>query len=191
MLRFAYGLRDSQISGGPGWTGSELFDEAAKAKGTPDQAEMKPLLQALLKDEFRLVLRQETKDVPSYNLVIARGGPKLVESSKPDGFLSGRGPGVVDRQKAPIAQLANLLSIQLGQKVVDKTGLMGLYDFRLTWTPDESQRGLPGGPDADTVLDPSGPSIFTALAEQLGLRLEPSKAPMEFLIIEHAEKPVD
>jgi uncharacterized protein (TIGR03435 family) len=105
-------------------------------------------------------------------------------------FMEGNG-GPVRGQGIAIANLVHLLSQQLGRIVVDKTGLTGKYDFTLQWTPDESQ-GPPGGPpgiDYAPPPDSSGPSIFTAIQEQLGLKLESEKGPVEILAIDHAEKP--
>jgi len=169
------------------------------------------MIQALLADRFKLTLHRETKELPVYALVIAKNGPRLHEGKPgdtypngfngPDGklgagmmFMSGRG-GPVTAQGVPLANLVRLLSRQLGRTVLDETGLMGNYDFTLQWTPDESQgpmfKGAEGGPAPASAPPPdsSGPSIFTALQEQLGLKLESRKGPVEILVIDHAEKP--
>lgn len=105
------------------------------------------------------------------------------------------GRGQLNAQMAPISALASLLAQQLGRPVLDKTGLQGNFDFKLEWTPDEGQRGIGlGEPDrtaADTAppVDSSGPSVFTALQEQLGLKLESQRGPAEILVIDHIEKP--
>jgi uncharacterized protein (TIGR03435 family) len=192
IIHFAYGVQDSQISGGPNWAGTDLFEVIAKAEGDATPAQIKLMLQTLLTDRFKLVLRHETKEVPVYHLVVAKNGPRLKESSQKSGSISGRGPGQVEGQKASMAMLVKLLTFQLGQTVEDQTDLKGNYDFKLSWMPDELQQGRPGGPDsAANPVDPSGASIFTAIQEQLGLKLEASKSLVEVLVIDHAERPTE
>jgi bla regulator protein blaR1 len=169
------------------------------------------MLQALLADRFKLSLYREAKELPVYSLVIAKNGPKLQEAKpgEPDGdgikgpdgrpavgghfFRMGRGQ--LNGHSLGMADVVRLLSQQLGRTVVDKTGLTGNYDFTLQWTPDESQgpmfKGAEGGqaPASAPPPDSSGPSIFTALQEQLGLKLESQKGPVEILVIDHVEKP--
>jgi len=177
------------------------------------------MLQSLLADRFKLSLTHTTRELPVYALVIAKTGPKLQEAKPGDTYPSGmKGPdgragGVVRGssggqglmmmngwrligQAVPIANLANALSQQLGRNVVDQTGLKGKYDFTLQWTPDQSQKGMLGGPevgapgpDSPPTPDANGPSIFTAIQEQLGLKLESTKGPVDFLVIDHIEKP--
>jgi uncharacterized protein (TIGR03435 family) len=157
---------------------------------------MKVMLQALLSDRFHLSLRRETKEVSTFHLVVAKTGPKLgprlnAAADDNESSISGHGPGVVDGRKASMAMLVNLLTVQLGTKVEDHTGLEGRYDFRLTWVPDQFlQRGRPGGPDPSET-DSNGPSIFTALQEQLGLKLEPSGDLAEVLVIDSVERPTE
>jgi uncharacterized protein (TIGR03435 family) len=174
------------------------------------------MLQALLADRFQLTLHRETKELPIYALVMARKdgklGPRLTESKeggctmpdptkpppppepgKPATLGCGgmmMSPRRLTASSVPLANLAPTLSRMLGRTVVDKTGLAGKFDISLEWTPDETQAiQLP--PDAPKPLpsDGSGPSIFTALQEQLGLKLESQKGPVEIFVIERAEKP--
>jgi bla regulator protein BlaR1 len=217
LVQDAYGVRYFQISGSPGWFKSERYDIEAKTdssvveelrKLSDDQreAESRRMLQALLADRFQLKLHSDTKELPVYTLVIAKNGPKLQVARPgdtypngfkgPDGgggagmmFMEGNG-GPVKGQGIPIASLVHLLSQQLGRTVLDKTGLTGKYDFTLQWTPDEAQ-GPPGLPGIDNAPPPEslGPSIFTAIQEQLGLKLESQKGPVEILVIDHAERP--
>jgi bla regulator protein BlaR1 len=173
--------------------------------------ERQRMLQALLADRFKLTLHRETRELPVYALLIAKNGPKLQEAKPgdtypngikgPDGragvgmmFMNGRGS--VTGQGLPVSNLVRLLSLQLGRSVVDKTGLTAKYDFTLQWTPDESQGAMfkgpgpgPQGTASPPPPDPSGPSIFTAVQEQLGLKLESQKGPVEILVIDHAEQP--
>jgi len=170
------------------------------------------MLQALLADRFQLKLTHGTKDLPAYALVVAKNGPKL-QAAKPDetppgpppgpggpgghphGPMMRMGRGELNGQGVELSFLASVLSQQLGRQVLDQTGLKGNYDLTLKWTPEQGEGmmlGGPGGgppPEGAPPPDASGPSIFTALQEQLGLKLEPTKAPAEVLVIDHVEKP--
>jgi uncharacterized protein (TIGR03435 family) len=214
LITFAYDVRDFQISGGPGWINSERYDIQAR----PDRSEpaeslppdprkmtdaqlktigdqMRERLRALLADRFQLTIHRETKDAPVYALVVGKNGSKLqaAEEGKdgPRGMRMGRGQ--LTGMSAPLSMLANTLSSQLGRPVLDRTGLTGKYDFKLEWTPDPGQGdgppgGLPPGIEAPPPPDPNGPSLFTAVQEQLGLRLESQKGPMEMIVIDRVEK---
>jgi uncharacterized protein (TIGR03435 family) len=215
LLQQAYAVRDFQISGGPGWVGSERFNisakpdaetaaEIQKGNGNPfnGNSTMSLMLRSLLEDRFQLKLTRETREMPVYDLVVAKGGSKLKESSVPTGDGSGRGGGPQIRmgrglltfKAGPMEILAMQLSNQLGRTVIDKTGLKGNYDFELKWTPDLGQQPLGprevGGPEGAPPVDSNGPSIFTALQE-LGLKLESTKGPVEILVIDHVEKPTE
>ena len=168
-------------------------------------------MQNLLADRFQLKFHRETKELPIYALVVAKNGPKLHESSAPSppdpsaapkrggpngpGIFMGRGQLTGKQMK--LSFLAEALSEQLDRLVIDRTGLNGFYEFTLKWAPDESQGAAfkgpgplpPGGPDAPPPPDSSGPSLFTAIQEQLGLKLEPSKGPVEILVIDRVEQP--
>ncbi len=227
LLQEAYGVKESQISGGPSWLGSERYDVEAKAdeSSAGEMAKLSPeqrkerlmlMLQSLLADRFKLTLHHETKELPVYALTVAKSGPKFHETAltpadpgapNPPGpqadhhlkggiFMMGRGQLTVDG--APLARFADILSRQLGRVVLDQTGLKGNYDFTLKWTPDQSEGGMFGGPkggdggpptEAAPPPDASGPSIFTALQEQLGLKLESQKGPVEILVIDRVERP--
>jgi len=216
LITFAYNIRDFQLSGGPAWIGTDRFDILAKserstgsenAPGDPrkmtdaqraiTQEQMRERVRALLAERFQLTVHSESKDAPVYALVVAKGGSKLqaVEESAdgPVGLQGGRGQ--LNGMAAPMPMLANFLSGQLGRPVLDKTELKGKYDFKLEWAPDPSQGGekpgqLPPGVEAPpTSSDPDGPSIFTALQEQLGLRLESQKGPVATIVIDRVEKP--
>jgi uncharacterized protein (TIGR03435 family) len=190
---------------------SATADVLHKLSEEQGRLERERMLQALLTDRFKLTIHRETKELPVYALLIAKNGPKLQEAKPgdtypngikgPDGragagmmFMNGRGS--VTGQGLPIANLVRLLSLQLGRTVVDKTGLTAKYDFTLQWTPDESQGAMfkgpgpgPQGTAGPPPPDPSGPSIFTAVQEQLGLKLESQKGPVEMLVVDHAEQP--
>ncbi|MGB2662896.1 MAG: TIGR03435 family protein [Candidatus Acidiferrum sp.] len=181
-------------------------------KLTEDEAkpERQHMLQVLLADRFKLTFHRETKELSIYELVVAKNGPKLQEAKPGDTYPNGiKGPdgvgrpgvmrmgrGEVTGQGLPVSALARLLTQQLGRTVIDKTGLTAKYDFTLKWTPDESEAAMfrgadpgPQGSTSTTSADSSGPSIFTAIQEQLGLRLEAQKGPVEILVIDHAEQP--
>jgi uncharacterized protein (TIGR03435 family) len=149
------------------------------------------MLQSLLADRFKLVFHKETREEQIYDLVVDKGGSKLkvaVDTVKgsPQGLRAGRGE--VTGMAAPMQQLSNFLSEQLGRSVIDKTDLDGKYDFTLKWMPDPLASGGSSGPDA-IPLDPSAPSLTAAVQEQLGLKLQPTKGPVEILVIDHVEKP--
>jgi len=179
----------------------------------PEQAMEKQalLLQSLLADRFQLKLTRGTKELPAYALVVAKNGPKLQEAKPvdtptdapsapgghPHGPMMRMGRGELNGQGVGLGFLASVLSQQLGRQVLDQTGLKGNYDLALKWTPDQGEGMMMGGPppgggpppDGAPPPDASGPSIFTALQEQLGLRLEATKAPADVLTIDHVEKP--
>jgi uncharacterized protein (TIGR03435 family) len=199
LIQQGYGVRDFQIVGGPSWLGSERYDITAKPEGAATRDQVKLMIQALLADRFKLQFHRETKELPTYALVVAKGGPKFHESEvvpegsdKPRGTRMSRERGRFSLQSAPVAALANQLGEALGRSVIDKTGLTGNYDFNLEWTPDEgSERRMMRAPGSESpaAADAAGPSIFTALQDQLGLKLESTKGPVEILVIERLEKP--
>ena len=193
LIEFAYDVKDFQISGGPGWAGSEFYDIAAKADGNATHPQLRLMVQALLKDRFKLRLRHQTRDAPIYELVVAKGGPKMKEdTSSPQQRIAFTEPGKLIARRASLAELAGMLNRPTGRTVVDKTGLPGTYSFELVWTPAVGGGGLLGPPRQDVAPpDSSGPSLFTALQEQLGLRLQSAKGPVESLVIEAAEKPTE
>ena len=210
LIGFAYNLKDFQISGGPGWIESERYDIEAKMdestitalkKLAPEQAveQRRLMVQSLLAERFNLKVSHSSKELPIYALVIAKNGPKLTKAADLPAAPGGPGPksmmrfglGELTATGMPMSSLADRIALEVGRTVVDKTGLEGRYDFTLHWTPD--RQGLAAGP-ADSQgpapsPDSSGPSIFTALQEQLGLKLESQKGPVETLIIESVERP--
>jgi bla regulator protein blaR1 len=191
LIGFAYNVRDYQISGGPNWLGSTGYDIVATPEHpvdpTPDNIDyFRAMLRSLLTQRFKLTVSRQTKELPVYALVVAKDGPKFKEVEKwqkgADMRIRG-GAGQMIAEKVTMALLAQTLSNIAGRSVVDQTGLTGYYDFKLEWTPDEI------GQPAPVVLEPRDrPSIFTALQEQLGLKLDSQKGPVEILVIDHAEK---
>jgi uncharacterized protein (TIGR03435 family) len=217
LITMAYDVREFQISGGPGWINTDRYDIVAKAERsggaenppgeprtmTDEQRktvgdQMRERLRALLAERFQLRIHRESKEQSVYALVVAKGGPKLQESQTKEGTATHgmlrMGRGEFAGQGVQLEGLTMILSRELGRTVVDRTGLKGNFDFKLTWTPDPGQSagppggGPPPGVDAPPPPDPNGPSVFTALQEQLGLRLESQKGPVEMLVIDHVEK---
>jgi uncharacterized protein (TIGR03435 family) len=217
LLTLAYDVREFQISGGPGWISTERYDIMAKAGDASDSGssddprkmtdeqrkavadQMRERLRALLAERFQLTSHRETKEQSVYALVVGKSGSKLQESQMKEGD-AGRGRMMMGRgqfsgQGVALQMLTQSLSSQLGRPVIDRTGLKGNFDFKLEWTPDPGQSGgpfgggLPPGADAPPPPDSNGPSVFTALQEQLGLRLESQKGPVEMLVIDKVEKP--
>ena len=216
LLTIAYEVREFQISGGPGWISSDRFDIMAKSERASDaappdprsltaeqmktnQQQMRERLRNLIAERFQLTFHRETKDQPIYALVVGKNGSKLKESEVKDGGPRGRmrmGRGQLSGEAVQLQMLTQALSNQLGRPVIDRTGLTGSFDFNLEWTPDPGQSGGPfggGAPppgiDAPPPPDPNGPSVFTAVQEQLGLRLESQRGPVEMLVIDRVEKP--
>jgi len=203
LIQIAYDLRsidlNKMISGGPNWLGSDKYDIEAKAGKPAAEAELKLMLQTLLADRFKLTLHRENREGSGYALVVAKSGSKLKQATGDEDRpgIWRVSPGPLTGRNASISQLARNLSLDLGLPVVDETGLAGAYNFTLTWAPGENEsRGaltmLPPDVAAQLPLqrgDPNGPSIFTAVQEQLGLKLEARKTPVEVLVIDHVEKP--
>jgi uncharacterized protein (TIGR03435 family) len=212
LIQFAYELQDSQLVGARGWVASELFDVQAKAPtGTASGADpVRAMLRSLLADRFKLIIRHETRQLPAYALVVAKpnrplapkihlstadcqelGSAAATRSSNPSNSRTSCRVRVVAGQMISvglsISEALIAFSMVVRRQVVDRTGLTGKYDFELTWTPDEPTRSR-----ADVQLppvDPNGPSFFTAVEEQLGLKLEATRAPIEVLVIDSVEPP--
>lgn len=196
MIVTAWGVESFHVTGGPKWLDQERFDILAKEGRPLKPHEMPPLLRALLTDRFQLVVRQETREMPVYDLVLARKdgklGPKMIESQcavydadhprpatlppsqKGCGGSSGS-PSMMHAKGSQLRGLVIAVSRSLERTVIDKTGLTGKFDMTLDWSKDQGADG--------------GPTIFTALEEQLGLKLVSSKGPVEMLVVEKAEKP--
>ncbi|MGD1064609.1 MAG: TIGR03435 family protein [Terracidiphilus sp.] len=191
LLVNAYGIRPGLMFGLPPWASSLRFDIYAKVTD-PDlktlrslsQAQRREMIAAILVDRFHLKVHTETKILPVYELVVAKGGPKLTPSLRPDplgiGKMDVHNSDIIAAQLT-LSQLAGNLSAPLDRTVIDKTGLTGQYDLRLHWTPNTAAGG-------DEPAD-APPDLFTAIQEQLGLKLQPAKGPVETLVIDHLDKP--
>jgi len=194
LIQQAFNVRDFQVTGGPSWMGSDRYDIVAKAEGDDNvpMEQVRVMLQSLLVDRFQLAFHRESKELPVYALVIGKNGPKFKES-KGDNQQQRRvmmGRGKISGESMSLDMFVTQLGNQLGRTVIDKTGLKGNYEINLEWTPDQAQMfgGGDGGGDSHPASD-TGPTIFTALQEQLGLKLESQKGPVEILVIDKLEKP--
>jgi len=192
-IKWAYGVQHSQIIAPP-WTDSEHFDIDAKADDPVDIPQLKLMLQTLLADRFKLTFHNEKREISAYVITTGKTGVKLAASSgDPNGLpgLGFRALGAMIARNSTIADLAGLLqTVVLDRPVVDQTGLTGKYDFTLNWTPEPTQFGGRGGqaqPPADDTAAP--PDLFTALQQQLGLKLESTKTSVPVLAIDKVEKP--
>jgi len=201
----AYGIPEPRILGGPKWLTSERFDIEAKAdSSTVDQLrtlgreqrklQTQAMFQQLLADRFKLTVHWETRELPVYALVVAKNGPGRHESKESDGSsntstssgqFTARGISMVEMALT----LTQELSRELGRVVIDKTGIAGRYDVTLKWTPDTGTAPVNSGTEGIASSPDSGPSIFTAIQEQLGLKLESAKGPVQVLVIDHVEMP--
>jgi bla regulator protein BlaR1 len=195
LIMRVYDVKVFQISGAPDWVRTERWDIQAKADGVDGQltrAEEIPMIKALLADRFHLEVHMETREMPVYALVVEKKGSKLIPHAGAKSEFR-TGSGALYFKNGGTAALASWLSQNLGRVVVDKTGFKGEYDFTLEWTPEAGQggaesMGLP--PEAPRPhVETAGPSIFTALQEQLGLRLVSEKGPVEILVIDRVERP--
>lgn len=212
LIQQAYELRDFQISGGPAWLDKDTYDIVAKASGlsiSDDQIrqmttsqrdglrqQFMSRLRDLLADRFQLKAHQEERELPVYALTVARNGPKIQVSTDGGGSRPGlstrRGEAGIEitGRAASIASFVKALSNQFDRLVLNKTGLDGSYDFRLTYSPDPAPQppdAREGGNDASRP-DTSGPSVFTALQEQLGLKLQAERGPVPVLVVDDARK---
>lgn len=181
LISRAYGVAGSQISGGPGWIDSEKYDIDARASTTSEMTtdEVRPCLQSLLTERLKFKFHRETRQESVLSLVVAKGGPKFKEDPKAGSpsisASSSGGKASIVGKNVTIDRLAEYLSTRAGHPVLNNTGLSGKYDFSIEWAMDET---------AD-----SGPSIFTAIEDQLGLKLNPTKGPVEVIAIDSVEHP--
>lgn len=195
LISFAYGLHLRQVIGGPSWMESDKYDITGlpEAQGMPNVNQMRDLIRALLEDRFKLTTHRETRELSAYALVVTPGGPKMTKNDSNPNRLPGlafRGLGVLPATNATMGEFAGVMQLAvLDRPVIDKTGLQGRYDFTLTWTPDETQFAS-FGVRIPTSTDPNAPPVlFTAIQEQLGLKFDSVRAPVEVMVIDRVEKP--
>jgi uncharacterized protein (TIGR03435 family) len=182
ILQEAFAVKRYQLSGGPGWANTDHFTIIAKAEGDPSRQQMMAMLQTLLAERFQLKVHREVKDGNVYAMVVAKGGLKLQPSTADQSRFStyrNDPPGVsytLVFRKVSMARIAEGIGDFMGTPVLDRTGIQGEFDFKM-------------GPFAGDDNPDSGPSIFSVIQEQLGLKLETAKGPIEMLVIDHVEKP--
>jgi uncharacterized protein (TIGR03435 family) len=193
IILTAYAVRDYQVMGGPAWLAMDRYDIAATTslERSPTTTEVQLMLQALLADRFHLKLHRETRELSVYALVVEKKGAKLKQSAADSKSSVTFMRGQLTESKVTMTQFALQLAGQVGRPVVDETDLRGDYDFELKWTPDESLGQNNSPADVSGPQELTGPSVFTAIREQLGLRLDSRKGPVEILMIGHADKPTE
>lgn len=194
LIVFAYGVHARQISGAPAWVESDKFDIRGKPEGggQPNPVQFKRMLQKLLADRFQLAFHHDQRQLVAYALTVGKNGPKLTTSEAPSPIpnLVPRGPGDLPARNATMEEFAGVMQAHLDRPVFDQTGLRGRFDFRLQWTPDETTRfTTPGGPGAPPEGAETLPDLWTAIQQQLGLKLESVKAQIDVLVIDKLEKP--
>ncbi|MBV8843632.1 MAG: TIGR03435 family protein [Bryobacterales bacterium] len=177
MIELAYDVKDYSFSG-PAWLDSDRFDILAKAPARMKSELFAPMLQSLLAERFGLKVHREPKSVAGYALLAGKKPPESHEMPKEGGSSVNWSSGKMDAKNASIRQIADFLARQLGQPVEDQTSLKGAFDLKLTWTADD--------PLADAAAD--APSIFTAVQEQLGLKLQPAKVIIDIVVVDRIER---
>ena len=188
IVSFAYGVHARQIVEGPGWLSADKFDVdgVPDLVGVPNLKQMEAMYRDLLASRFNLTLHHETREIAVYGLQVGKGGPKLAKSlgdpnGLPDQTFAQWNSQLIDLREtnATLAEFAQNMGIVLDKPMVDQTGLTGRFDFTLRWTPDTARADEPN----------AEPGLFTAIQEQLGLKLEATKAPVDVLVIDHVDKP--
>jgi len=188
LLMVGFGVQKGQIVGAPDWVKSELYDVdgVPDVEGEPDLLQSRSMIQKLLVERFGLKLHHEQQEMPVYALTVTKHGEKMVASdghtntSVDNDVAESDGHRTVRIKSGSTEDLALFLKFFLDRPVVDQTGLKGRYDLKLTWTFDDSRAPTDGT---------APPGIFTAIQEQLGLKLEPEKAPADVLVIDQVERP--
>jgi uncharacterized protein (TIGR03435 family) len=185
IVAFAYGVHATQIVGAPGWAGTDKYDVngVSDVEGNPDLKQMQGMYRKLLAERFKLTFHREKKELSAYAIRAAKGGAKLTKSAGDPNGLGSDASGDPSGMKFTDTSMEEFVLVMqlfaLDKPVVDQTGLMGRYDFLLKWSPDEAQSSDLNAP----------PGLFTAIQEQLGLKLEGVKAPVDVIVIDHVERP--
>ena len=196
LILLAYNVHSKQVTGGPSWLAEDHYDMEILPdhEGLPSLEQARGIMRKLLADRFALKFHEETKDMPAYVLTVAKTGSKLIKSGADPKSPPGLGgpPGRYMMRNGSMEEFAQLMQGTLDRPVIDQTGLKDRYDLKLNWTPDETQYGgrvpPPGDADNGASGDPL-PPLFTAIQEQLGLKLDATKAPVKMMVIEHIDKP--
>jgi uncharacterized protein (TIGR03435 family) len=189
IISIAFDVDRRQITGGPDWINSERFDIVATSpQRSDDEKLIRQRIQTLLSERFHLSAHREDRELPVFNLVSAKSGHKLQPSNEDDGVSRNRGKVIGNGATTMI--LASVLTTILGRPVLDQTGLTERYKFQLEWTEESGpiEKGGIVSIPSDANPDSPGPSIFSAIQEQLGLKLESARGPVKFIVIDRVEK---
>jgi len=178
-IELAYNVNDARITG-PDWLATERFDILAKPPSGSPHDHYRPMMQALLKDRFKLAVHFESKMLPAFALVVGKGGPKMEKGESGGPQVNGGNTHITGKGMS-MAQLADNLAGHVDRPIIDKTGLEGVFNLNLEWSLDEPAK------TSDSAA-PAKPSIFTAIQEQLGLRLDSQRLPVEIVVVDHVER---
>jgi uncharacterized protein (TIGR03435 family) len=195
LMTFAYGVHVTQILSGPSWLASERFDVMGKPEqaGIPNATQLRTMVRKLLVERFSLAFHNEKRELSAYTITVAKNGPKLAKNES-GGILpgfGGRGPGAIGVRNTTMAEFADFLQARvLERPVVDQTGLSGRFDFTLEWRPETLQSAAtgPNAPQLPPEVE-SRPNLFTAIQEQIGLKLEAGRVPVDVFVIDRVQKP--
>jgi uncharacterized protein (TIGR03435 family) len=194
LVEYVYGIHDKQLIGAPDWVGKDIYDFVGvpDIPGLPSEQQRINMMQKMLEERCQLKVHVEKRSLPAYVLTVAKNGPTMTPSAirDPGASLFGRmGPHggiLIPARNTTMGDFIRLLHGVLDRPVVDETGLTGQFDFDLNWMPDQSQFGghFPVSEDADAP-----PELFTAIQQQIGLKLSPAKSPVDVIVIDHVERP--
>jgi uncharacterized protein (TIGR03435 family) len=187
LIEFAYGIQKSQLAGGPAWASTDRYDVngVSDVAGEPNTKQLQGMVRQLLVERFGLVFHREQRELSVYAITVAKGGPKLTKSAgDPNGQMDENGSGSGQTlsmrfNNTSMADFGMIMQFVVDRPLVDRTGLAGRYDFVLRFTSDEARATDPNAP----------PGLFTAVQEQLGLKLEAVRAPAEVLVVDTVERP--
>jgi uncharacterized protein (TIGR03435 family) len=187
FLLLGYGVQLSQLANEPAWVKTERWDVdgVPDVEGEPSWRQLQGMMRKILAERFGLQLHHEPRQMPVFALTVSKGGPKMIaNTSDPNGWMDQQNGGTGGRhfetlKNTSMSDLALILQFHVDRPVIDQTGLKGRYDFKLQWTVDETQTTTPDAP----------PGLFTAIQDQIGLKLEPVKAPADVLVIDKVERP--
>ncbi len=191
LVSLAYGVQEDRVTGGPKWIDSDRFDVDAKSAGPAQLPELSRMLQTLLAERFHLETHKELRQVPGYALVVVRGGIRAKPADSEERPSSNSHNGSLTARAIKMDRFAEWLARRTASPVVDATGLTTPFDFTMEWDATLDRTGLTSSmADAvPTATTPKGQTLFVALQEQLGLRLEPRNVPLELIVVDRAEKP--
>jgi uncharacterized protein (TIGR03435 family) len=195
LIIFAYGIHPRQLTNGQGWMETEKYDITAKpdVEGIPNGDQIRSMAQKLIKERFELVFHKDKKEISAYGITVAKNGPKLAKNESGGNLpgFGGRGPGGIGVRNSTMEQFAGFLQARIVDRpVLDETGLVGKFDFTLEWRPDQLPVQGPNAPPLPANIQ-DRPDLFTAMQEQLGLKLEATKSPVDILVIDKVSKPTD